>query len=161
MNTIVYLYWMLFIRGRLQDVNYGAWNIVLSCPSSYLIFILFKTWVSSWSNPYVHLVKLEPITLYCPKNSPKFVESDSHHVSISTCTVQKLSPTVPISTCTYPKINFFCWKNHHVLSRNFTWFCQIDVLYCPKFDLYCPKIVLYCPNFNLYLPTIQLNLLEK
>ncbi len=46
------------------------------------------------------------------------------------------------------------WTYHLVLSWNFTWFCQISVLYCPNFDLYCPKIVLYCPNSDLYIPKI-------
>ena len=53
----------------------------------------------------IHLVKLELITLYCPKISPKFVESASRTVPISTCTVQKSSRTVPISTRTYPQFN--------------------------------------------------------
>ncbi len=126
--------------------------------SSFIV--LFKNLVSSWSIRYVHLVKLKLITLYCPKISPDFVKSASRTVPISIRTVRKLSRTVPISTCTYPQFNLISWKNHHVMSHNFTWFCRIIILYCPNFELYCPKIVLYCPNFNLYLPSIQFNLLK-
>ena len=99
--------------------------------------------------------------MFCPTNALYFVESLSCTVPILNCTVQKLSCTVLISTCTNPQFNLICWKNHHVLSHNFTQFCWIIILYCPNFNLYCPKIVLYCPNFNLFLPTIQLNLLTN
>jgi hypothetical protein len=61
-------------------------------------FILFKTSVSSLNTCYVHLVKLELITLSCPKISPDFVKLASCTVPILTCTVQKLSCAVPIQT---------------------------------------------------------------
>ena len=83
---------------------------ILSChaPVVSSFFILFKTLVSSRSICYVHLVKLELITLYCPKVSPKFVKLASGTVPISTSTVQKLSCTVPISTCTCLQFNLIC-----------------------------------------------------
>ena len=102
---------------------------------------LFKTLVSSLSICYVHLVKNELITLYCPKISPDCVE-------LTSC-------TVPMLTCTYPKFNLFCWKNHYVLSQNFTWFCRIGILYCPNFNLYCPKI-----HLNLSKKCLELDLIS-
>ena len=123
------------------------------------LFILFKTSVSSLSICYVHLVKFELITFYSPKISPAFSNrrlalSQFRIVLSKNCHV--LSQFQLVHT-----IQLNLLKNHHVLSKNFPYFCRIVYSYCPIFDLYCPKIVLCCSNFNLYIPNIQLILFKN
>ena len=56
---------MIFMRHEISSCH---------APVVSSFFIMFKTLVTSLSICYVHLVKLELITLYCPKISPDFVK---------------------------------------------------------------------------------------
>ena len=105
--------------------------------------------------------------MYCPKIAPDLT-SHIWLVLSKNCLVQSQFCLFYSSIFT-----FFCWKNHHVLSKNITWFCQFGVSYFFQFQLVLSKkqscfvlvvssfLVSFCPNFNLYLPTIQLNLLKN